>query len=270
MDIRIGGFFFASSLPFNVARSPYWKDVVTVQDHPSIGMLIQRTLMYNLKENMICMLLTWTLQNLLLLLIFMMRLRRIKKADEYGGTGRGGGRKSVDLASVCRPLGDGSPGQPSGGHPHRSFSFFFSFFWFLPTRGRGTGKGDGGAKWDVGFRPSGRRRPTIRRQPDLRVLSRPADSHPRSWVACRWKTTALLPFGRRAVEATPVTARAVERGSDQWSLGSCEWLSETLVSRVSSPPSERYFTCAALTLEDPAVTFSCTSSDGFRYASASV
>nr|VVW82638.1 unnamed protein product [Nymphaea colorata] len=29
MDRRIGRFFFASSLPFNVARSPYWKDVVT-------------------------------------------------------------------------------------------------------------------------------------------------------------------------------------------------------------------------------------------------
>ncbi|KAF3779397.1 hypothetical protein EJ110_NYTH41561 [Nymphaea thermarum] len=56
----------------------------TVQDHPSIEMLIQRTLMYNLKENMICMLLTWTLQNLLLLLIFMMRLRRLKKADALG------------------------------------------------------------------------------------------------------------------------------------------------------------------------------------------
>ncbi|KAF3780242.1 Pre-rRNA-processing TSR2-like protein [Nymphaea thermarum] len=29
MDRRIGRFFFASSLPFNVARSPYWKDIVT-------------------------------------------------------------------------------------------------------------------------------------------------------------------------------------------------------------------------------------------------
>ncbi|KAF3772552.1 hypothetical protein EJ110_NYTH57593 [Nymphaea thermarum] len=29
MDRRIGRFFYASSLPFNVARSPYWKDVVT-------------------------------------------------------------------------------------------------------------------------------------------------------------------------------------------------------------------------------------------------
>ncbi|KAF3771654.1 hypothetical protein EJ110_NYTH59873 [Nymphaea thermarum] len=37
MDRRIGRFFYASSLPFNVARSPYWKDVVTGLANCNLG-----------------------------------------------------------------------------------------------------------------------------------------------------------------------------------------------------------------------------------------